>query len=543
MNTNKYLDLIIFIFLSSLLISGSAFSLKGQCTTKTYYMQRAAEDYSQGNLQSAISLYEKEIYENPKNGFAHISLAALKLELKEYGSALTSINRGIPLLPKENQVLVAQQLRYRGDIKLALNDTISALDDYTLSINLYPEDLTALLHRANLYFNQRKYDLAEKDFNKIIELEPGNTAGYLGIAQNNIAEGNYEKAISHLALASKLNESNPVIMGVIFALKAEAYFKQGKWNETTECIINSLSANYMDSKAFHLMLKLPQDAITSIKARLKIQEIKDPSNSIWPYFMGELLENNNDYEEAINFYNKAFKIKNLPGYARNISNCYYELGNYNKALEFINKAITIFPEAEDFYYAKAKILNEIGNYEDALTQIDKYIAMVPEDEEAYHHRGWINQEKGDFKQAINDYTVAIILDPEYTYSYLNRGHCYYLLGLTKLATDDFQKVIYLDTTPNADPCAHFAYFYLGQSEKAKEFLNFCLENANEEDYVGILYDAACLYSLLGDTETSLSYLRESLKRGFRRFAHIKVDKDLDNVRNSKQFVDLINEFQ
>ena len=76
--------------------------------------------------------------------------------------------------------------------------------------------------------------------------------------------------------------------------------------------------------------------------------------------------------------------------------------------------------------------------------------------------------------------------------------------------------------------------------KAIETLNKVLEKTDDN---GTFYDAACLYSIMGNKDKALSYLRKSLEKGYRRFAHIKRDRDLNNIRNTPEFKALINEYE
>lgn len=48
---------------------------------------------------------------------------------------------------------------------------------------------------------------------------------------------------------------------------------------------------------------------------------------------------------------------------------------------------------------------------------------------------------------------------------------------------------------------------------------------------------------MGEKEKALSYLRQSLENGYRHFAHIKCDRDLDNIRNTAEFKALINDYE
>ena len=171
--------------------------------------------------------------------------------------------------------------------------------------------------------------------------------------------------------------------------------------------------------------------------------------------------------------------------------------------------------------------------------MDDYIALNPEEYFAYYRRGWFKDHSGNIEGALEDYTMSITLEPKYAYGYLNRGILYLQKGDRNAADEDFKQVIKLDSIPEDADCSFYAYYYLGNKDKAIEILNKVLE----KDGKGNFYDAACLYSIMGEKEKSVSYLRKALESGFRRFAHIKRDRDLNNIRNSKEYESLMNEYE
>ncbi len=70
-----------------------------------------------------------------------------------------------------------------------------------------------------------------------------------------------------------------------------------------------------------------------------------------------------------------------------------------------------------------------------------------------------------------------------------------------------------------------------------------LDTVLRYDYEGNLYDAACLYSLMGDKEQAINYLRLALDHGYNRFTHIEKDDDMDNIRGEKEFKQLIEAYK
>ena len=66
---------------------------------------------------------------------------------------------------------------------------------------------------------------------------------------------------------------------------------------------------------------------------------------------------------------------------------------------------------------------------------------------------------------------------------------------------------------------------------------------NDSTDCGNYDDAACIYSRIGDMEKSLSNLRVAFEKGFRRFHHVKVDDDLEELRRTDAFKMLIEEYE
>lgn len=135
--------------------------------------------------------------------------------------------------------------------------------------------------------------------------------------------------------------------------------------------------------------------------------------------------------------------------------------------------------------------------------------------------------------------MCIAVDPNYAYAYLNRGILYRLKNDIVSAKADFEQCIKLDSVPEKMECAQYAYYYLGNKEKAVSLMDDLLKKQDKGNY----YDAACLYSIMGETDRAVGYLRKALELGYRKFSHIKRDRDLNNIRNEKVFIDLIQEYE
>lgn len=500
----------------------------------SYNYSRGVEAINNNNAEEALDYLNKEINEHPDNGYAFAWIALVRNYNEEFGRALTAANVAVKKIPSKDKEYKAFAYGTRAQVYLNLEDTIQALKDYSQAIDIVPDDDRFYNQRAQVYYEQGKYDLADKDYLKMISLKEGDVMGYMGIGRNANAQKRYEDAIKQFDYVVKLEPN----YSSAYSFRAESYIGLKKYNEAIDDVISALGID-RDRKAFYELQELADSAFEQTVAKLKVQKIKEPNEQSWDYDLGIVYERAAKYNKAIAYYKESLEKESNIITASRISSCYDDLGDYDKALEYCNQAIALDSVKTNYLYEKANILDNAGRTLEAIKTMSDYIANTPDEPAGYYQRGWFKDHSGDIEGALEDYTMAITLQPNVAYAYLNRGVLYRLKGENAKAESDFKQVVRLDSIPEEAECSFYAYYYLGQKDKAIEILNTILD----KDKKGNCYDAACLYSVMGEKEKALSYLRQSLEDGYRRFAHIKRDRDLNNIRNTEEFKVLLKEFE
>lgn len=500
----------------------------------SYNYSRGVEAINNNNAEEALDYLNKEINEHPDNGYAFAWIALVRNYNEEFGRALTAANVAVKKIPSKDKEYKAFAYGTRAQVYLNLEDTIQALKDYSQAINIVPDDDRFYNQRAQVYYEQGKYDLADKDYLKMISLKEGDVMGYMGIGRNANAQKRYEDAIKQFDYVVKLEPN----YSSAYSFRAESYIGLKKYNEAIDDVISALGID-RDRKAFYELQELADSAFEQTVAKLKVQKIKEPNEQSWDYDLGIVYERAAKYNKAIAYYKESLEKESNIITASRISSCYDDLGDYDKALEYCNQAIALDSVKANYLYEKANILDNAGRTQEAIKTMSDYIANTPDEPAGYYQRGWFKDHSGDIEGALEDYTMAITLQPNVAYAYLNRGVLYRLKGENAKAESDFKQVVRLDSIPEEAECSFYAYYYLGQKDKAIEILNTILD----KDKKGNCYDAACLYSVMGEKEKALSYLRQSLEDGYRRFAHIKRDRELNNIRNTEEFKVLLKEYE
>lgn len=520
----------IIILMLAFVLPGSAQNIK---RPDSYNYTRGVEAIQNSNLEEALDYLNKEVSEHPENGYAYSWLAFVCNYQEEYGRALSAADKALKFIPKKDKEYRVFALSIRAEVYRRLEQDSKAMQDYNQAVKEAPDNENVYEKRAQMFYEQKKYDLANADYRKIIALNQGSVIGYMGLGRNMNAQELFADAIEQYDYVIKLAPE----YSSGYSFRAESYIGLQQYAKAADDIVKALSING-DNKAFYYMRVMADSALVEMSTKLKIQATKNPNNEYWPYCLGVVYEEAAQYAKAIEYY-KISQAKEPDAVTlKRIADCCDEMGDYNMALEYIDQALSMDSTRYSYLNAKANILDNAGRTPEAIETISKYIEYTPESFFGYYRRGWMKDHSGDIDGAIEDYTMAIALEPDYAYTYLNRGNLYRLQGKDALAKADFTQVIERDTIPGDDNTAHYAFYYLGDKDKAIDFMNQALEKEDKGNY----YDAACLYSIMGEKETAIAYLRKAFESGFRRFAHIARDRDLNNIREEESFKALINEF-
>ncbi len=500
----------------------------------SYNYTRGVEAVNNENTEEALEYFGKEIAEHPDNGYAFAWIALIRNYNEEFGRALTASNVAVKKIPAKDKEFKSFAYTTRAKVYLNLEDTIQALKDYTQAISIKPDDDRLYNARAQVYYELENYDLADKDYQKMIDLKEGDVMGYMGLGRNANAQNRYEDAIKQFDYVNKLEPD----YSSAYSFRAESYIGLKKYNEAIDDVITALGIDY-DDKAFYTLRVLADSAFNQTVSKLKVQHVKEPKEMAWAYDLGIVYETAKKYSPAITYYKECLAHEPDAEIAFRIAYCLNKMGDYDRSLNYCNQAIAMDSTDTEYLYFKANVLDDSGKSAEAIKVMDDYIAQHPDEYAAYYSRGCFKYYSGNTEGALEDYTMSITLAPEESYAYMNRGVLYLQKDDRKAAEEDFRQVIKLDSIPENAKCSFYAYYYLGDKEKAIEVLNKVLEKDDEGNY----YNAACLYSLMGEKEKSISYLRKAFESGYRKFSQVKRDRDLINIRSTKEFEALMNEYE
>lgn len=364
----------------------------------------------------------------------------------------------------------------------------------------------------------------------MIDINPGNEMGYMGIGRNLKMQKKYSEAIAVFDKVTKLSPN----YSSGYAFRAECLFAQKKYEAAIDDVITALSVDINDRKAIHHLIELSDSVYED-------QAIKEKKTVNWYYCLGIVSEHLKYYQDAIGYFENGIKVDAIPILEQHIAECYHKLQDFDNAIMHIDKAYNLDSEDQTILINKAEILADAFRYTDAIEVISEVVDANPDYDYGYRLRAGYKERVTDYKGAIEDMAIAVILAPEDVSHYAFRAYLYSKVGDNTKAQRDCQKILESDTIPNASSIAMYAYQGLGEDAKAIDFMTSVIEKDSTNN--GVYYDAACLYGRIGNYEKSLKFLQIAIEKGYDDYLHILQDYDMDVLRNRKEFLDLIEKIQ
>lgn len=470
-------------------LSVNAYAQKNK-TDNDYNLKKAYEVLQEENDEAkGLELVNKQLRETPDNVESLLLRVRLLRRKNEFGQALQDINHALKVnKPKKTEVQNSTLHWWKAYIYEDMGDKVNAAASFKTACELARKDDKENLQSISFDYAQSLYDLgdyagADAIYRKMLALDEADQAAMAGLARNMIEREQYSEAIDKV------------------------------------------------------MLKRLNYAEASIKTRIK----KTENRFQWMAFLCQFYETSHQYAEAVRTYDE-FEAEFGHYDEINVyrSDCYSELGLNELAIADISKAMEKDPDWQ-LYVRRGDYYRLNGDLDLAIADFNAAVEDAPKEGYCYYRRGWTYEMQGERKKAMEDYNMGLEMTQDYPYLYLMRGELLLLEGKKTEADADFEMVVQKDTIADNGSCRQYALYFLGRDNEAEEWMNKIIEE--DPGNYGNYYDQACLYSRMGRLKESIAALRKSFEKGYRSFSHIRLDDDLDAVRDLPEFKALMEEYE
>ena len=506
-----------------------------------YNYRKAVEAYFEDDDdEKALDLLNKQIDETPNHIDSRFIRARIYWSTDKYDAALRDISYAIKHYKGKTTVYKSTLWGLQGAIYDDMERYPDAAESYKQAVKLAKKDNPEKVQSyhfdlAQALYMSDEFDKAEKEYRAMLKTDPSDVTAMIGLARFYRDKEEYEESLKWLETAESYNAG----YGEIYKFKMQVYDKMDREDDTVDAALKYFELDD-DAEAWYVA-DYAKKHYTYGVARIKAEMNKEDASSRWIVLLTRLYEDHCDYLHALELYNRVeSEYGEHPMISYYKSSCYREMGQFKKAISEATKAIEL-SEDQSLYSHRGDIYRSAGMYKEAIADYQVSMENDPSSGYEYYAIGWCHELQGNKDKAMEYYNQGIDLDKTYAYLFISRGDLLKERGDIKGATADYEKVLELDEEPNDGSCRQYALHGLGRDNEALEWMEKIIDN-NPNDY-GVYYDKTCLLARMERAEDAIKALEEAFKKGFRRFAHLEHDDDMDSLRNLPEYKALIREYK
>ena len=323
-----------------------------------------------------------------------------------------------------------------------------AIEDYNRAIQLNPGDAYAYSNRGNTYYYLQRYDEALADHNQALQINPNFSNAYLNrgnvfrdLKRDSEALADYDRVLQ-IDPTEALAYNNRGTIKERLELYEEAlgdFARAIRLDPNNAKFYNNRAKTYIEMRRFDLALA---DCDTALRL--------DPTLDKTYALRGNAYYEVQRYQEALKDLTQAIRLGVEDSYTYNGRGATYSaLSRYQDALADLNRAIGLDPDGAEAYINRGNAYLGLQQHDKALVDFTHAIELDPDKPEAYFNRACAYDQLQRANDAIADYSRAIEIAPDFMRAYPNRGIAYTRLQQYAEATADFERAIHLN--PNHAP--------------------------------------------------------------------------------------------
>jgi tetratricopeptide (TPR) repeat protein len=278
-----------------------------------------------------------------------------------------------------------------------------------------------------------QYEEATSVFITLIQREPLNATNYFYYGQNFIEQEDLDSARIIFQKGTEIDAKNPLnLIGL-----GEALLNDAKVSESNMKYEKALKA-YSELKA-----EYDRSANKTEEMRTAVQIALTNSEKVRTESEQEKVkidQANVNFEKALVLTGAKNSVAFI-AYARALTSSKNKF--LEKAMEYIDKAISLDSRSVDAYIVKGDIYTEKNLGSDAAVNYNKALDIDKISTEAILRKGILYRRTTSYDVAIETLNEAIKIDPSFAPAYREMGENYYLKGNVERAKDEYKKYLSL----------------------------------------------------------------------------------------------------
>ncbi|MGD2099691.1 MAG: tetratricopeptide repeat protein [Desulfobacterales bacterium] len=356
---------------------------------------------------------------------------------------------------------------------------------------------------GSAFSGQKEDEQAIPQYQRALEIDPNLAQPHINLGEALERQGKMDEALEHYRTALELKPELPEALNNIGGILS----KQGKTEEAIQYFQNALKFRPHYALAhFNLARALVKIGRTEEGIRHYYAAIQFKPDYVAAHNdLGSIYINMGEEQKAIQHYMAALQIDpDLVEVYNNLGIALMQEGKIDAAISQFQKALKLKP---GFIMAENNLNRALAirqRLETEISRIDKLLKDNPENFVLHFQLGNLYFRKGEQDQAIKQYNRALQLNPKFVPALKN-------LALVTAAKKEYYRALTIFS----------------------DILNYEPNDAETH------FNIACMYSRLNRVDESIEWLKKAIGKGYTNWESIKKDSDLDNIRKSSAYKQLI----
>jgi tetratricopeptide (TPR) repeat protein len=355
--------------------------------------------------QLAKNAFINAIVRYPNNSNLRVALAEFLAAGKDYDGALKELDTALNADPQN-----ASAYQVKADVQIDRNDWRAAEETLTRLKAVLPSQPVGYYRLGWLYLNQKKYDQAIAEFEVALRKAPDALDPLTAIVTAHLEQGKPDKAVARINKAIQAAPGNPT---AYYSLLANVYAREKKYTEAETALRQATQSNqkapgpYVGLANLYAMRGDTKGAVDVLQQGLGAS----PGDPLpLSFALAVTYERAGDKDKAIAEYEKI--LQKNPGSDAAANNLAVLLSEVHGNKANLDRALALAKRFENssnpsFLDTLGWVYFRLGENERALPLLQKAVAMAPNAPARQYHLGMALFKQGDMKSARTHLKLAV----------------------------------------------------------------------------------------------------------------------------------------
>jgi tetratricopeptide (TPR) repeat protein len=494
--------------------------------------------------RAVIEVYDKQLKEDPTDYETWLHRANEYYSHNEYMRALNDVDNALKYIPANDSDTRLQAYLLRSNIYQQQGRNEDALEDLNAAVAAAPDSYVAIYQRANVEYELGKYTEAKNDFRRVQRLTTRNAEAFIGLARVAVKENNLGLANEYLDQAVQIDPNN----AEYYVRRANVRQSMGNDQGAVEDLLVALSTDSKNAHATQALVNYGNTNYPAVIAGLTSAISTAPKVGMYVYLRAVIAQAHYRYTSAIADFQKINdeQLYNYHGIYASLAECQFALGEYQKALDNIEQAISMDGNVASYYVLKSQVLRALGREDAAVSSALQSTVVSPGLTGPLAEMAYCKIALGKYNEANDLIGEALLSDPENpTYIIMRAWLLQNHLNQPQAARQYYLKAAESESfeATNVNSLRGFALLFVGDNDNAKAWMDNILNNVADNDGY-ISYMGACFYSLYGDNDKAIELTEKALNAGYANYhnwnAYTDSPVNVSVLRDDLRFLQALN---